>query len=664
MKVTEMTRRDFVLGGVVTAACAPTMAIAVDESQSPVRVVSAPRTGAAVTLRRLPLGSVRPRGWMKSQMQHDLAHGFAGQLDTLSPHVANDLFARRLAAANGQLAWWDAESRGNWLWGYTMLAHLADATSHRERAEALIRSLRETQDADGYLGIHATAIRYRTGDIENGELWAQSRSVLILLSHHELTGDADSLAAARRAVDLLLGRYGRDRSPFGSSSTSADRTGVTHGLCYVDALQMLHEVTGEERYAVAAAELLAQFDAWPLPFPNDDFAAVNLADEMRGLHGHGVHTVEHLRAVAFGSADEKRLLSALRKLKFSTTPSGAVIGDENIHGLPHPQAGYEYCSLTELVAGLGRSAQVLADPALGDWLERVTFNAAQGARTADGRAISYLSSDTRLDATAHRPDSYSLLNGKHGRYKLSPTHDDIACCCNPNATRLLPHYVASMWLGLADRPGLVALAYGPSELRTEVAGTNFTVIQETQYPFGDQVRMTVEAATPAELTLWLRRPAWAQAIHLDGVESEQKDDWIVITRQWQGRTSFTLRFDMAVEAAAYPDGEVAVMRGPLQYAQAIPHYVRELPVEGRPGWPDAELFADGSASLEALPIVDAARADLGFVLEGVATATPDRPWAESPLQLRGDGVTLVPLGCAPLRRAAFRARPRFSKEKA
>ena len=658
-----MTRRDFVLAAAVSIAGAPTVAAGADVHPSSDRVQSTAadvvepvRVGQTSGLRRLPLGSVRPRGWMLAQMQQDLDHGYAGRLDTLSPHVANDLFAHRLTAANGQLAWWDAESRGNWLWGYTLLAHLADAPQHRERADALVRALRATQDADGYLGIHTAPVRYRTGDEENGELWAQSRALLTLLAHHQLTGDAASLDAARRAVDLTLRQYDRVRSPFGCKSTTDDRTGVTHGLCYVDALQALHEITGEERYAAAAADLLRDFDAWPLPFPNDDFAATNLADPMRGLHGHAVHTVEHLRAVAFGSRDESRLKSALHKLRLSTTPSGAVIGDESLHGLAHPQAGYEYCSLAELVFGLGRSAQILADPTLGDWLERVTFNAAQGARTADGSALAYLCSDTRLDATAQRPDSYSLLNGKHGRYKLSPTHDDIACCCNPNSTRVLPHYVSSMWLGRTDSPGLVAFAYGPSDLRTTIDGTAFDILQETQYPFEDRVRFTIEAATPTRLTLWLRRPAWASAFHLDGIEGVERDGWIVIAREWQGRMSFTLRFDVPVRAETYPAGEVAVLRGPLQFVQSIPYRTQELPVPARADWPDAELLADDRAPQETLPIVDTARIDLGFLPERVETDAPDRPWHESPLRLRSDGVTLVPIGCAPLRRADFRRR--------
>ena len=128
-----MTRRDFVLAAAASVAGAPTFAAGVDVQPSSGRaqpaaaeVFEPARADPAATLRRLPLGSVRPRGWMLAQMQQDLEHGFAGRLDTLSPHVASDLFANRLAAANGQLAWWDAESRGNWLWGYTLLAHLAD----------------------------------------------------------------------------------------------------------------------------------------------------------------------------------------------------------------------------------------------------------------------------------------------------------------------------------------------------------------------------------------------------------------------------------------------------------------------------------------------------------------------------------------------------------
>jgi DUF1680 family protein len=610
----------------------------------------------APSLRRLPLGAVRPRGWLLAQMRQDLDHGFAGCLDALSPHVANDLFRHRLAQADGQLAWWDAESRGNWLWGYTMLAHLAEAPAHQERVERLVRDLRSTQDDDGYLGIHQPGVRYRTGEVENGELWAQSRALLVLLAHHELTGDVASLDAARRAVDLTLRQYGPAWPCFGREPTTSERTGVTHGLCYVDALQALHEITGERRYVEAANRLLRDFDRWQIPFPNDDLAAASLADPARLLHGHAVHTVEHLRAVAFGSGDAARLRLALHKLSCSTTPSGAVIGDEGLHGLPHPTAGYEYCTLTELVFGLGRSAQALADPVFGDWLERVTFNAAQGARSANGRGIAYLCADTRLEAAAHTPDSYSVLTGKHGRYKLSPTHDDIACCCNPNAARLLPHYVSSMWLARDDAPGLAALAYGPSELHTTVDGVAVDVTQETAYPFEDEVRFTVATTQTSRWSLWLRRPAWANACCLQGVDGIEEGGWIVIDRPWNGSISFTLYFETSVRAEPYPGGEFAVLRGPLQFVQAIRHRERSLPVAARAYWPDIELLPDFRAEVTTVPILDAAQADLGFNLLRAPAQQLERPWHDPPLRLRRDSIELVPLGSAPLRRAGFPGR--------
>ena len=60
----------------------------------------------------LPLGAVRPIGWMKAQLLRDLADGFAGCLDTLTERAATDLFAQRIEASSQQFAWWDSETRG------------------------------------------------------------------------------------------------------------------------------------------------------------------------------------------------------------------------------------------------------------------------------------------------------------------------------------------------------------------------------------------------------------------------------------------------------------------------------------------------------------------------------------------------------------------------
>ena len=75
--------------------------------------------------------------------------------------------------------------------------------------------------------------------------------------------------------------------------------------------------------------------------------------------------------------------------------------------------------------------------------EKLVLNAAQGARLPDGTCVTYFSRDNRYRATSQ---------GSGGRFKFSPTHEEIAVCCNPNASKLMPYYVDGMWM---KKSGLV-----------------------------------------------------------------------------------------------------------------------------------------------------------------------------------------------------------------
>jgi hypothetical protein len=155
------------------------------------------RPDATGALSVLPLGDILPLGWMRAQMRRDLQQGYAGCLDRLTPRAATDLFSQRIGATPEQQSWWDAETRGNWLWGTTMMAFMAGLPEHQARVSALLQALMATQDEDGYIGIYTPATRYAHGAAENGELWAQSRALLPLLALHEFTGRR----ACRRGPD-------------------------------------------------------------------------------------------------------------------------------------------------------------------------------------------------------------------------------------------------------------------------------------------------------------------------------------------------------------------------------------------------------------------------------------------------------------------------------
>jgi hypothetical protein len=619
-----------------------------------------------IAFRNLPLGSVRPRGWLLAQLRRDLESGFAARLDLLTPHAARDLFRARIASSDSHLAWWDAETRGNWLWGYVMMAALSDLPEHLARSRQLVDDLLATQEDDGYIGIFSPSERYHHAAGENGELWGQSRALLALIAWHEATGKERVLEALRRAVGRTLREYSGGVPYFarGNRLGRDQITGLTHGLCYLDVLEWLHDRTGDAAYGAAGLRLYREFSAMPRPFPNDDMALPNLLEPHGHFGGHAVHTAEHLRAVLWchslapGEVTAEALATAFQRLRQYRLPSGALPGDENIHGTAHPEAPYEFCTSAELGFSLASAVRHLGEAEFGDWLEILAFNAVQGARLADGSAIAYLSADTRLFATADRPDAHSA--GAPGRrFKYSPTHDDVACCCNPNAVRFLPQFISRMWLRLESEPGFAALAYGPCELRAEVGGHTVIIEQQTGYPFDDAIELELRPERPVELTILLRRPAWAGSsrVTAEGASVLEEAGWWRVRKLWRAGDRVQVAFSWRVRTEPYANGEVAVMRGPLQYVQPVEHRleaIRNYPVANLH---DYDVFPADIAQGYRISVLEAARPDLGFTLER-RTAAVDHPWDVAGQMLRSGATDLVPLGCTVLRRAAFPIRRR------
>jgi hypothetical protein len=87
------------------------------------------------TYQLIPFGAVKPSGWLRAQMAHDLEHGFVGHLDELVPDLIqrDDIYgADRLTKAaktkelgvvakesqwEVQFLWWNSETQSNWLDG-------------------------------------------------------------------------------------------------------------------------------------------------------------------------------------------------------------------------------------------------------------------------------------------------------------------------------------------------------------------------------------------------------------------------------------------------------------------------------------------------------------------------------------------------------------------
>ena len=628
--------------------------------------------------RLLRFGEVRPRGWILEQMHRDLDGGFAGHLDELTEHASNDLFKDRVSAGDFQLQWWDSETRGNWLIGLTQMAYLANHARGKAIVDQALADLKATQDPDGYIGIYDRETRFSHKRGENGELWSQSRAMLALLSYYELTGDEDYLRAVERAAKLTMSQYGPDQPYFLVNQVSI-LTGLTHGLMYVDVMEWLYNITGDEAYREFGVWLYQDFCNAPGFFNNDDLKLEHLANHMLPMRGHAAHPAEHLRVLVWASVMsgdetmESGVGNAFAKLVRYLTPSGALIGDEDIHGLPMPDVGYEYCVIFELMNSVLSAAEKFGKPGFADWAENLAFNAAQGARLPDGTAVCYVSTENRMKALASTLDAYSAdryqfdptLKGlwrgepkyhwqQAGRHKYSPTHEDVAVCCNPNAVRLMPHFVSRMWMRTVDGQGLAVVLYGPSSVSTTINDVAVTVEMRTDYPFTESVELTIHPDRTVEFDLYLRKPAWATNVQIisEGANLRADAGYLVLRKAWQEGDEVSVSFIASTHIVENANGEYTVRRGPLQYAMPIGHHIKPIKDYPLPDFHDYDIVPRDVAEAYQVPLLSEAEDGHGCTFERVAEAG-DRPWDQPPVRIRLGDHELVPLGCTVLRRSTL-----------
>lgn len=214
-------------------------------------------------------------------------------------------------------------------------------------------------------------------------------------------------------------------------------------------------------------------------------------------------------------------------------------------------------------------------------------------------------------------------------------------CCPTNLTRFIPQ-VGGMFY--AQREGQVFVnlyAAGEASLTLD-DGATVKLVQQTEYPWEDRVRLTVSPDRASEFALCLRIPGWAMGrpvpsdlyrfadteatpvgLKVNGnvvAPDPENDGYVHIERHWKAGDVVELDLPMEVrrvyahENVEANRGKVALMRGPIVYClEAVDH-------------PDTDLFH------LSLPRKAKLRAEyrpdlLGGVtiLQGTALANGDRP---------------------------------------
>ncbi|MGH9617545.1 MAG: beta-L-arabinofuranosidase domain-containing protein [Acidobacteriaceae bacterium] len=605
----------------------------------------------------LTTGEVKPAGWIKEQMVRDLQEGFAGRLGDLCHEASSDIFVSHRNSAhtknNGNRdnsKWWNGETEGNWRAGFIQMAYLTEDPRTMREADAYVRHILSSQGFDGYLGIYAADSRF----MHPGELWTQACLLRGLVDYAQLAGNRDAMNAVKRSADLTVSVYGSRKTPI--------PWGESHDLMISDVMERLYDLTGDLRYRDFSVLL---YRDWSRNSPDADTSLTSLLNLNAPFTGHGAHTYESIRvplwlSMATGSEDlTKASRNALMKLAGYTEISGSAVSQEDIDNLkPDPTyTEYEYCGTKEIQFTLESALQKTGIASIGDRIEKLWFNAAQGSRTADGRAITYLTPDNRLKCNGRTPDDTK----PQPRNKFSPTHADVAVCCNPNATNVAAMYVRGMWM--RHRSGaLAALLYGPCHVSTRVRGVKLQIEEKTNYPFENTVEVVLSPERQVELPILLRDPGWSRGttVTCAGAHISRVGGYWRVNKRWSRGDAIKLKFTPIVEEVEAVNREVALQYGPLLFARPLASnkiVTKNYPVAG---FQDA-YYEPATAAEEYKFFAESHGNGFGFrPVRSPSGADWLRPFDAPVVSLRGemtrksDGqrvdVDLVPLGNAPFLR--------------
>ena len=313
---------------------------------------------------------------------------------------------------------------------------------------------------------------------------------------------------------------------------------------------------------------------------------------------------------------------------------------------------------------------VMGTSELGDRLERIAYNCLPGTFTDDMWAHQYNQQPNQVQCSLnHKP--WTTDGPESNLYGLEPNFG----CCTANFHQGWPKLTASLWM-TSNEGGLVAAVYAPCEVHTTVRNTPVRIIEETDYPFRDTIRIAIHPEKPLGFPLQLRIPAWAKgaSIRLNGQlqPAPQAGTLATIEHTWKPGDTVELTLPLEARTTKSFNNSVAFERGPLVFSYPIGEDWLKLRDRGMTAdwqvYPTTQWnyavdtdsikvkeapLAEGPFTLKDSPVkleVRARKLPVWVAEDGVANPVPQSPVTSDQPE---ETVTLVPYAAAKLRITAF-----------
>lgn len=536
------------------------------------------------TLTELPLGSIKPEGWIRDQLRTQ-ADGLTGALYEVWPDV-------------GENCGWLGGAGDSWerapyyLDGLIPLAWQLDDEKLKAVCMKYIEWILASQREDGWFGPE-----------KNDDYWPLMIALKALKQYFSATND--------KRVITLMDKFFRYEY-YHLSEHPMHGWAVARGGENMAVVLWFYNLTGQKYLLELCKRLRAQtldwvnfFHTFPITQPMSrslrwerlhEALEEENAEKLEGEHRPYFNTQYHLSHVVNVAMGLKTpgIINMFKSgfkeqggfgfgwaklMKYHGVAYGMFTGDEHLNG-SSPTQGTELCAVVEAM----HSIETLIGAGdfgndLPDILEKLAYNALPAAFDPDMTAHQYDQQANQIRVSREKRNWYN--NGDDSNiYGFAPNFG----CCTANYHQGWPKFVSSLWYATNDG-GLSAVSYAPCTVRARLMDVPVKLTVGGNYPFGQNVDIEVTVKQSVEFPLYIRIPFWVSQplIFLPDGEIMQvrAGETACIRRKW--RSGDRLRIEMPTQPRVkkhWHHQSVTVEYGPLLMAYQ-PEEKWEKLTEGR-----------------------------------------------------------------------------------
>jgi uncharacterized protein len=525
----------------------------------------------------LPLGSVKPAGWLKSQLEVQ-ASGLTGNIDDFWPDLKNSMWR----GGTG-----DAWERGPYfLDGLVPLAYLLDDAKLKDKVKTWIEPILASSRDSGWYG-----------PIKNKDRWPMAVANKVLMQYYEATSDKRALVVLKKYF-----RYIHDTPPDWPDSEWRGVRAMENAV----AGYWLYRQTKEPWILETMESIQKHSTDWTTYYEKFPWDSAAVADKKIQLHwkvdgtAHGVNNAMAIKypGLWYQQSGDVRyknaVFSGIRKYDRNHGQVGGRFScDEHLSG-NSPDRGTELCSVVEYMFSLEELYEIFGDNSLADRLELLTFNALPGTTTPDMWAHQYDQQSNQVLVSAAKRnwisnDDYSNI------YGLMPNFG----CCLANLHQGWPKFTASLWMATNDN-GLASVAYSPCVVYARVGkGKEIKISEETNYPFNGKVVLKITTSGSVKFPLNLRVPAWADTVvfsYKGKTKIGGAGSTVRLEERWKDGDIVTFNIPMKLRFEKRYNNSISLMRGPLYFSLRIDKEYKNVKINydnyGYKGSVDWEIYPE------------------------------------------------------------------------